>query len=442
MYFLVCLLILVAFELKGNPVLEYSYYASFLIPAAFLALGAQFAALTDRMTQRHFVLTLCAAIFIPLLGYRLSPSSKITYWVSSHAWWLVLALCLIGVSLFVGRGRARTTALFFLVCLALGTVNIANDYFRAADPTVTRYAFSSIVESLRAVSSLEPGGKVLFWYRLTENMGIYYRSVASTYLWGYSLVNERFPSMAQRGDSFQPLVSNAHLVLLSQDTDAVQLANSVLSQEGLGAQLIANTRIDEGKLSWMLFLTKLHAWPVIQDVSLTEAEWPENIQLRFDTSAQKVVSLTGPAVLQLFRSDMNSVSEWEVNRYGLSGGLSIQPDCFATGDHCGMYSSGSRLDYLASPFASLSDTKPVHVFFSVWAKPLRRGVIPEIFVQNEAFAIVAEADRLLTRNDGWVLYGDRFDVSDAKRLRLVVRQPLGAPLLLDKALLLEIPEVR
>lgn len=37
------------------------------------------------------------------------------------------------------------------------------------------------------------------------------------------------------------------------------MTNLFLRQESLGAQLIAKTRIDEGNLSWMLFLTKLHA---------------------------------------------------------------------------------------------------------------------------------------------------------------------------------------
>jgi hypothetical protein len=438
-YFLICAAIMIFFqELKGSPVLELQYYASYLIPVAFLALGAQFAAFTDRMASRHFVLVVCAAILIPLSTYRFSQRSAATQWANLYGWSLLVAFLLIAALLLLRGGHAKIMAVSCVACLVLATVNVENDSWRTADPTISKNAFSSIVESVRFVSSFAPNGRVLFWYPVGEEMGGYYRSVASAYLWGYSLLNEQFPSLARNANNSGLPAPNQTLVVLSSDLNALQEADSVLNQIGLGTQLIAKTRIQEGNAAWAIFLANLHTWPMIEDISFTKDEWPESIRVRSATGAEKVVSLVGPKIRQLFRSDLNNLGEWQVNRYGLSGGLIIQPDCLAVGDPCGRYTSGGPADHLATPFFSMAG-KPAQLFFSIWIKALPGGSNPHIYIQNENFLTLAEPEHLSTRPGGWVLYGERFDVSDAKQLRLVVQQSQGSPTLLDKALLLELP---
>lgn len=437
--FLMCASTSVLFEAKGDPVVEYFYYASLLIPTMFLALGAQLAALVEGLSSRFFALVVCAAIGSSVLAYFVSPVSQLTLSLNSHAPFMVLVIALAGILVFFLTGITAKVSTLTLACVALALVNIANGYFRVADPDLAKRGFPAIVESVQAIQSAEPNGRLLFWYRSSEPSGSFFRSVASVYLWGYSIINERFPSLAEGADTMQRPAPNTHLVLLSEDQNALQQADSVLNQIGLGTQLLAQTRIQEGKFAWTMFFVKLHTWPLIEDISLTLGQWPESIELRSNTNAEEVVSLISPGVRQLFRSDMDNASEWQVNRYGLSGGLSIQPDCLAIGDRCGLYSSGDPRDHLASPFASLAVAKPLHVFFSIWVKPLQKGVNPQIFLQNEGFVTVAESEQLSTLQNGWVLDGSWLDIREGQKLRLVVMQPMGSALLLDKASLLEVP---
>jgi hypothetical protein len=436
--FLICASTSVFFEGKGTPVVEYFYYASFLIPTMFLAVGAQLAPLVENLNSRAFALVVSAAIAVSLLAYRASPVSQITLWLNSHAPFLVLVIALAISVVFFLTGVTAKVLTLALVSLALGFVNIANGYFRVSDPELAKRGFPAIVESVQTIWAAEPNGKVLLWYRLSEPMGNFYRAIASFNLWGFSIINERFPSLEQGTDSFQSPRPNAHLMLLSDDPNALQQADSVLGRMGLGIDLVSEKRIHEGTLSWSMFFMKLHSWPVIGNIALGSNGWPESIELESNLQERQTASLIGPRVHQLFRSDMNSIGEWQVNRYGRSGGLNIQPNCLAIADSCGLYSSGDPRDHLASPFASLAAARPAHVFFSIWVKPLQARVNPQIVLQNEHAVNVAESEQLSTREDGWVLDGGWLDVREGQQLRLVVMQPPGSASLLDKALLLEL----
>lgn len=155
-----CALILALFELTGNPVLQYWYYANFLMASMFLAIGAQLAPFTDRLSSRTFVIVVCGAIAILVLQYRFPPSIPFTSWVGSHVWWLMFGFALTGMTLlFLKRGLAKTLALSFL---ALGFVNVSNDYIRVADPSLPKQGFMAIVQSVQAIRSVTPSGDLLF----------------------------------------------------------------------------------------------------------------------------------------------------------------------------------------------------------------------------------------------------------------------------------------
>jgi 4-amino-4-deoxy-L-arabinose transferase-like glycosyltransferase len=433
-YFQICALIFVLFEAKGSPVLAYLYYASFLIPGTFLALGGQLAPLVDQLSSNHFVLAVCGAIVIPLLAYRVSPNSAATLWANSHAPTIVFVLAFIGVALFLVRGSAVRVLALSLPCLALGVVNAGSSYYRVSDSKISKLGFPAIVESVQAIRIMAPSGKLLFWYRDSEPMGNFYRSVASSYLWGFSLINERFPSLERKEDSFQFPSSNTEIAILSNEADALQQADLALDRIGLSVQLVDERSINKGEIGWKILLVKVQNRRSVEDVRLTSTAWPEGLYL--DPQRQRFISFVSRQAHELFRSDMDDTSGWEVNRYSRSGGLTIQPSCLAVGDSCGLYSSGDPREHLASPFVSTNTAKPF-VFFSVWVKPLKAAANPQVFLQNGHFVTVASSQQLSSREGGWVLEGGWLVGDDAQKLRLVVIQPPSSSSLLDKAILLE-----
>jgi hypothetical protein len=442
LYFLSCVLIFVLVEIKGTPVLQYLYYASFLVPPLFLALGAQIGPRIERLSFGLFALVTCEAIATPFLAYRFLPTSRLDFWLNSNALSLFLALSFLGIVLLsVKEHPAKSVLLCSLACAAVGLGSAASGYFRVLDADASNYGLGAIVQSVQTVRSVEPSGNLLFWYRLNEPMGNFYRAIASTYLWGYSLVNERFPSLDQGGDSYQIPANNKHMVILSNENDAFLKADSALHKLGLTAELVAERRIQGGPIGWNMIFVKLeqsqtHGALTTGDVDVSPEGWPEAIRL--GTQADPMVSLAGPAVHLLFRSDLDSTIEWEVNRYGRSGGLRVQSTCLLAGESCGLYMSGDTRDHLASPFVSLGSAKPAYVFFSIWVKPTEQDTAPRIFIQREGYLMLADGRELLSQKDGWVLYGN-WTVSDAKQVRLVVQEPPGSSSLLDKALLLEVP---
>jgi 4-amino-4-deoxy-L-arabinose transferase-like glycosyltransferase len=260
-YYLSCALVLMLFEVKGMPVLQYLYYASFLMPGLFLAIGGQIGPRIDRLNFGFFLFVVCEATVIPLSAYRISPGSRLVFWLNTHLIPVVLSMTLVGIVLFWLREHpAKTLALCSLVCIAIGLVNTAGENFRVIDPDAAHYGWTVMAQSLQVIRSIEPSGNILFWYQADEPMGNFYRAVASTYLWGYTVVNERFPSL-NRADNMQTPSLTNQIVILSNDAAAFQKADVALQQIGFRARLVTERRIQNGPIGWNMIFVALEAAP-------------------------------------------------------------------------------------------------------------------------------------------------------------------------------------
>jgi hypothetical protein len=439
-YFLMCASIMLLWDLRGGATLQETFYASLLIPPMFLAWGAQLASMTDRLSSRNFIFLVCGVLAICLLAYRVPGDSHLTVFLSTHAPWLALVLALAAGTTLLLSGAAARTATLSIMCVTLALANVASGAFRTKNARMSKPGFLAIVDTVQAIRTLEPSGKVLFWYQLSEPQGNYYRSVSSTYLWGFSLIGEQFPSLERDKRASQPPGPDRPLVILTTENDALLKAQASLRQIGLGAELLTERRIQEESIGWNLFFIKLHDWPFIEEIRFTPDEWPESFSLRWESQERRTVELRNSEVTSLFQSDMTGNTDWLVNRYGGPGGLDPQQNCLASGDGCGLYHAGDPRDHLSSPFATLPVGQEFSVFFTIWVKPYRGTVMPRIFLQNERFDTLAESTQLKARGDGWVLRGGWLQVRNARQLRMVVTQPLGSSSLLDKALLVQIPD--
>jgi hypothetical protein len=141
----------------------------------------------------------------------------------------------------------------------------------------------------------------------------------------------------------------------------------------------------------------------------------------------------------LFRSDMDNVSAWQVNRYGFRGDFEILPDGLTRADRSAKYTSGDRRDALASPFFDFRSEETRMIFFSLWAKPIGENKVPVVSLQDDNFTFIARAYRLETRQDGWVFLTGWLENKGSKRIRVIIQQKPGSASLLDKVLVLEVP---
>lgn len=256
LYYLSCASILVVCEIRGMPVLQTIYYASFLMPGFFLAMGGQIGSGINRLNTGLFLFVLCEATMTPLLVYRFLPGSHLASWLNSNLLAASLSISILGIAVLCVRERPiKIIALCSCFCLLIGSVNAAADGFLMINADEAHYGLEAIAQSVQAVRAIEPNGNLLFWYQADETMGNYYRAVASTYLWGYTLLNERFPSL-DGADTHIPAVQN-QIVILSNDAAAFQKAATALRQRGYTVQIIAERRIQGGSIGWNMIFVAL-----------------------------------------------------------------------------------------------------------------------------------------------------------------------------------------
>jgi 4-amino-4-deoxy-L-arabinose transferase-like glycosyltransferase len=251
-FYVLCVATMIFWQLVGQPVLQLPHYASYLMPAAFLALGSQIALVADRLNRMQFAL-LCGCVgMVSLLPIPLPMNSSLVAELQRHRILLPLA---IGVAAIWGIGRQLPRVAAPLIgVLALGLATLSATTSTRGwdhgglpnDPASQKAALLAIVDSVHAVQALSPQANLYFWYNVDGRFGKIYRAVASTYLWAYRLEGEEFP---QLGPKLPPV--QRRILILSENGDAaLRDAIATLNRAGLGARFIARRSIREGPFAW------------------------------------------------------------------------------------------------------------------------------------------------------------------------------------------------
>ena len=172
-------------------------------------------------------------------------------------------------------------------------------------------------------------------------------------------------------------------------------------------------------------------------VSVDGGGWPSRVQFNHGPYAGHGYALSGPSINRLFRSDFDTLSELQINRYGEVGGLGLTPAGLAGTDVAGRYESGDNRDHLASSYVSPQNPDADMFFFSAWVRPQDERDAPALWLQDENFNFLKRAQVRLRRPDGWILLVGFAEKGGAGQVRLVVMEPPGTMSLIDKMMLVE-----
>ena len=251
-YLVLSAAIMVVWELLRQPVLQLSFYASYLIPVSFLALGSLAEPRLRTLGRWQFVMLISIVLCVSLLPFVLPGESALMLSLQSRALLWPVLISLTGVTV-IARARNRVSlAGLFLLILGLTTLTAANSTRtwgqagQADDPAFQKYAFLAIVDSVRTTQELDPKANLFFWYDYGDRLGKLFRSVASTYGWSYRLQSESFPNL---GAKIPPL--GRRIVILSSNGEiAAAKAATILQDHGLNARLITKKTIREGPFTW------------------------------------------------------------------------------------------------------------------------------------------------------------------------------------------------
>jgi len=262
-------LIMIMFQLKGKPTLQLIYYASYLIPFMFIAIGSLFTNVCKNLKKNQFIILI--AVEISILFFSIFQPFMLFFknLVKSGNYYNYLVI----ITFFSGLLvlfiiKYMNYRLSFLFVLFFGFASFMHNIPPGSTHTLSKNDFRkdillAVLESMETVREFAPNGNIRFWYNEYAALGkIAYRPIASTYLWAYRLINPMFPSLEDYnlpGSGFQaPNIShNTRIVILSDEKNAFEQATESLKNIGYKTELLSTKEIKQGKIQFTMTFIKV-----------------------------------------------------------------------------------------------------------------------------------------------------------------------------------------
>jgi hypothetical protein len=219
-------------------VLRFYYNSDALLPFVYLTIGGAFAVMftsSGFTRQLGFLVTAAVIALGPWLlgsfgyifpkGYLFEGRDFTIAWVTAGS--LLLVFLVRPARYLLGPA---TVVLFFSILSVgapSGEIYFPPDAHFKAD-------ILSVFDASRAISRYNLDAGARFWYDENDDRGRIFDGVASTYFWGYRLVNNRFPSLFFANGKKSAVAPGQRIMLLtSKDEDVVTLANAAVADQHL-----------------------------------------------------------------------------------------------------------------------------------------------------------------------------------------------------------------
>jgi hypothetical protein len=248
-------LIFIGLQADHFYVLEMEYNADALLPFSYLAIGGAFAAMIKPCGRARQLTFLAAAALIGLIPWLLAtfgyvfPSWELFKGLKFEIAWVMAGsiLLLLFVRWSYRAWGAVLTVLFFSI-VNLGAPQGRIDY--PPNP-IFKSEILAVFDASRAVGRYNPDARARFWFSRNTLL----RSVVSTYLYEYSLLNENFPRLLA-ADGRQSVVAPGDRVILmtAGNDDPMALANAAASDRGLHFKGVANIPIRRPGVAFDIFV--------------------------------------------------------------------------------------------------------------------------------------------------------------------------------------------
>lgn len=281
-------------ELKNQPLmLQYYYYASYLIPFTFIALGGQLFQLEpilNHLKRYQFWLIVASTVLLTLIAYQSSLKPLVLQNQANlqnqasliTLFFIALWLILMGSALLI-RNRAKKTLSYALLIL-LVSFNMTNfvsivcttasitplPYLigKPLDPVLNeinflhrRDAFLLNVDTQRYLETVDPKAQLMFWYDANEQW-IYYSinqaSLATTLSGEFPRIRVKPNVSGEVDEVVAKLERFPNIVILSQKSSILEQAQRSLKEVGFNANLIKVHDMKRGELSFRMTFIKAY----------------------------------------------------------------------------------------------------------------------------------------------------------------------------------------
>lgn len=255
-YFILFVLLHAVLEfIFHQPVLRYFYYASYLIPVMFLALGSLLSLVVE---TKYFYKILAGIIVTFYTAHTLVNDYQNVQLISLPLWGIVLVGIGGVVAVVISRYKAMGLG---LVVTALLMIHIVDANTKQASHIgashIHKQFFLTVIKGEKTVQKVNRKGDLLFWYDSRSPLAYIFRSIASTYLWQYRLLNEEFPQVNDK-INIQSLTSRKMICILSENPNVIEAANQNLAPFGLKGELVKKKIIQYESCNFNMVFLKLH----------------------------------------------------------------------------------------------------------------------------------------------------------------------------------------
>jgi hypothetical protein len=242
--------VFVLFDFVGSGALLYwPFYASWLIPFTFLAIGVVLVpAARDFRTEAATLLVLVVGLGVslawpqftrlPLFGLR----------------GFALIVILVGVAALarsvVGSRIALAAAIF---CLH-GWLTLTNTYLPSRDRADV---FQTVDRAVGFMEYFITDSQPRFLLTPPRKLGHYVQALTSVYLWGYTIASDRYPAVTAAQAAL--ILPGATVVVISEEDGAASGFDEVFAPYGLSGAVKGSERVET--IHGPLYLTVLYAKP-------------------------------------------------------------------------------------------------------------------------------------------------------------------------------------
>ena len=242
------ILLLVGMEMCGFPILQLSYYASYLIPVMFLALGSDLFSISERAVG-EVLWVVALAILMLGLPWVLDRSPYLPWDRLGEVSGNVLVTSAGLVVLFTRSRYPDRTWSLLVALLAMGLLTSYDGLtFARERPNGREKSFLRMADCVQAIESVRHGRMIRFWVRREDRLGLEYDSLNSIYLWRYTNIGHNFP---EHTGSWR-IPENVVVVVLSASKDTPEIAANAFAAAALDLRLLKNAWIERENAGYSL----------------------------------------------------------------------------------------------------------------------------------------------------------------------------------------------
>jgi hypothetical protein len=244
--------VFVVLEMAGFWLLYYPYYASFLLPFAYIAIGAILArAMTSVPAPRAWTILAGAGACL-LASFAPAAARVLGAWASGSDLFSAVGVLAVVAAVFLASSSLTGSVPIIasaVLALAILNISVADARSFSFPPDARRHAAAlTVFDAIRAVQPYDRDGALRFWYNWRAPLGGVFTAISSAYLWRWSLVSNEFPGLGiYPGDGARSVVTpGERIVILTAQGGWRALADKTLRSFGLRIAPVGRTRIQRG----------------------------------------------------------------------------------------------------------------------------------------------------------------------------------------------------